>query len=86
MASSTKAAVWLAQCGSPRRYRRSLEWRSILRTVSVLPRVSWQDVGIRFRVSDADLMSLLARVLPLACSGNVRCQLRPTFRAARMWE
>lgn len=39
---------------------------SLLLTVNVLRRVPWQDLGIRFRVSDADLMSLLALVLPLA--------------------
>jgi len=39
---------------------------SMLLTVNVLRRVPWEDMGIRFRVSDADLMSLLALVLPLA--------------------
>jgi len=39
---------------------------STLLTVNVLRRVPWQDLGIRFRVSDGDLMSLLALVLPLA--------------------
>ena len=39
---------------------------SMLLTVNVLRRVPWQDMGIRFRVSDADLMTLLAIVLPLA--------------------
>jgi len=39
---------------------------SLLLTVNVLRRVPWEDLGIRFRVSDADLMSLLALVLPLA--------------------
>ena len=38
---------------------------SMLLTVNVLRRVPWQDMGIRFRVSDADLMSLLALILPL---------------------
>jgi len=38
---------------------------SMLLTVNVLRRVPWEDMGIRFRVSDADLMSLLALVLPL---------------------
>lgn len=38
---------------------------SMLLTVNVLRRVPWQDMGIRFRVSDADLMSLLALMLPL---------------------
>jgi sodium transport system permease protein len=39
---------------------------SMLLTVNVLRRVPWHDLGIRFRVPDADLMSLLALVLPLA--------------------
>jgi len=39
---------------------------SMLLTVNVLRRVPWQDLGIRFRVSDADLMSLLLLVMPLA--------------------
>jgi sodium transport system permease protein len=39
---------------------------SMLVTVNILRRVPWQDMGIRFRVSDGDLMSLLALVLPLA--------------------
>jgi sodium transport system permease protein len=39
---------------------------SMLLTVNVLRRVPWQDMGIRFRVSDSDLMSLLALILPLA--------------------
>lgn len=38
---------------------------SMLLTVNVLRRVPWEDMGIRFRVSDADLMSLLALILPL---------------------
>jgi sodium transport system permease protein len=39
---------------------------SMLLTVNVLRRVPWQNLGIRFHVSDAELMSLLALVLPLA--------------------
>ena len=39
---------------------------SMLLTVNVMRRVPWQDLGIRFRVSDGDLLSLLALVLPLA--------------------
>jgi sodium transport system permease protein len=38
---------------------------SMLMTVNVLRRVPWQDMGIRFRVTDAELMSLLALLLPL---------------------
>jgi sodium transport system permease protein len=39
---------------------------SMLLTVNVLRRVPWHDLGIRFRVSDAELMSLLGLILPLA--------------------
>ncbi len=39
---------------------------SMVLTVSVMRRVPWHDLGIRFRVSDAELMSLLALILPLA--------------------
>lgn len=39
---------------------------SMVLTVNVLRRVPWHDLGIRFRVSDGDLMSLLVLVLPLA--------------------
>lgn len=39
---------------------------SMLLTVNVMRRIPWHDLGIRFRVSDAELMSLLALILPLA--------------------
>jgi len=39
---------------------------SMILMVNVLRRVPWHELGIRFRVSDADLMSLLALILPLA--------------------
>jgi sodium transport system permease protein len=39
---------------------------SMLLTVNVLRRVPWQDMGIRFRVTDGELMSLVALLLPLA--------------------
>lgn len=39
---------------------------SMALTVTVLRRVPWHDLGIRFRVTDAELMSLLALILPLA--------------------
>jgi sodium transport system permease protein len=39
---------------------------SMLLTVNVMRRVPWQDLGIRFRVSDGNLLSLLALILPLA--------------------
>lgn len=39
---------------------------SMILTVNVMRRVPWHDLGIRFRVTDGELLSLLALVLPLA--------------------
>ncbi|MBP7779894.1 MAG: ABC transporter permease [Acidobacteria bacterium] len=39
---------------------------SMVITVSVLRRIPWHDLGIRFRVSDGELFSLLLLILPLA--------------------
>ena len=39
---------------------------SMLITVNVLRRIPWHDLGIRFRVTDAELFSLLLLLLPLA--------------------
>jgi len=39
---------------------------SMLLTINVMRRVPWHDLGVRFTVSDADLLSLLALVLPAA--------------------
>jgi sodium transport system permease protein len=39
---------------------------SMVLTITVLRRVPWHDLGMRFRVSDAELLSLLALILPLA--------------------
>ena len=39
---------------------------SMILTVNVMRRVPWHDLGIRFRVTDTELMSLLALILPLA--------------------
>lgn len=39
---------------------------SLVITVSVLRRIPWHDMGIRFRVSDGELFSLLLLLLPLA--------------------
>lgn len=39
---------------------------SMVLTVTVMRRVPWHDLGIRFRVTDGELMSLLALILPLA--------------------
>jgi sodium transport system permease protein len=52
---------------------------SMLLTVNVLRRVPWQDMGIRFRVSDGDLMSLLALVLPLALFLSAVVMFASTF-------
>ena len=52
---------------------------SMLLTVNVLRRVPWHDLGIRFRVSDGDLMSLLALVLPLALFLSAVVMFASTF-------
>jgi sodium transport system permease protein len=52
---------------------------SMLLTVNVLRRVPWHDLGIRFRVSDGDLMSLLALVLPLALFLSAVVMFSATF-------
>ena len=52
---------------------------SLLLTVNVMRRVPWQDLGIRFRVSDGDLMSLLALVLPLALFLSAMVMFASTF-------
>lgn len=39
---------------------------SMLITVNVLRRIPWHDLGIRFRVTDAELFSLLLLLLPVA--------------------
>lgn len=39
---------------------------SMVITVNVLRRIPWHDLGIRFRVTDAELFSLLLLLLPLA--------------------
>lgn len=39
---------------------------SMIITVNVLRRIPWHDLGIRFRVSDGELFSLLLLILPLA--------------------
>ena len=39
---------------------------SMVLTMTVMQRVPWHDLGIRFRVSDPELMTLLALILPLA--------------------
>lgn len=52
---------------------------SMLLTVNVLRRVPWHDLGIRFRVSDGDLLSLLALVLPLALFLSAVVMFASTF-------
>jgi len=52
---------------------------SMLLTVNVMRRVPWQDMGIRFRVSDGELMSLLALVLPLALFLSAVVMFTSTF-------
>jgi sodium transport system permease protein len=52
---------------------------SMLLTVNVMRRVPWHDMGIRFRVSDGDLMSLLALVLPLALFLSAVVMFASTF-------
>jgi sodium transport system permease protein len=42
-------------------------------------RVPWHDLGIRFRVSDAELMSLLALILPLALLLSAIVMFASTF-------
>jgi sodium transport system permease protein len=52
---------------------------SMVLLVNVMRRVPWQDLGIRFRVSDADLMSLLALILPLAFMLSAVVMFASTF-------
>lgn len=52
---------------------------SMVLTVSVMRRVPWHDLGIRFRVSDAELMSLLAIILPLALFLSAIVMFASTF-------
>lgn len=52
---------------------------SMVLMVNVLRRVPWHELGIRFRVSDADLMSLLALILPLALFLSAVVMFASTF-------
>ncbi len=52
---------------------------SMVLMVNVLRRVPWHDLGIRFRVPDADLMSLLALILPLALFLSALVMFASTF-------
>jgi sodium transport system permease protein len=52
---------------------------ALVLTINVFRRVPWHDMGIRFRVSDGDLMSLLALVLPLALFLSAVVMFASTF-------
>jgi sodium transport system permease protein len=52
---------------------------SMVLTVSVLRRVPWHDLGIRFRLTDPELMSLLALILPLALFLSALVMFASTF-------
>jgi ABC-type Na+ efflux pump permease subunit len=52
---------------------------SMLLTINVMRRVPWHDLGIRFRVSDAELMSLLVLILPLALFLSAIVMFASTF-------
>jgi len=52
---------------------------SMVLTISVLRRVPWHDLGMRFRVSDADLLSLLVLILPLALLLSALVSFASTF-------
>jgi len=52
---------------------------SMVLTVNVMRRVPWHDLGIRFRVSDPELMTLLALVLPLALFLSAIVMFASTF-------
>ncbi len=52
---------------------------SMTLTVTVMRRVPWHDIGIRFRVTDAELMSLLVLILPLALFLSAIVMFASTF-------
>jgi len=52
---------------------------SMVLTVNVMRRVPWHDLGIRFRVSDPELMTLLALILPLALFLSAIVMFASTF-------
>ena len=52
---------------------------SMVLTVNVMGRVPWHDMGIRFRVTDAELMSLLVLILPLALLLSAFVMFASTF-------
>lgn len=52
---------------------------SMVLTVSVMRRVPWHDLGIRFRVTDADLMTLLVLIVPLGLFLSALVMFASTF-------
>jgi sodium transport system permease protein len=52
---------------------------SMVLTMNVMRRVPWQNLGIRFRISDGDLLSLLVLVLPLALLFSAMLMFASTF-------
>jgi len=52
---------------------------SMVLTMSVMRRVPWHDLGIRFRVTDGELLSLLALILPLALFLSALVMFASTF-------
>ena len=52
---------------------------SMVLTVTVMRRVPWHDLGIRFRVSDTELMTLLLLILPLALFLSALVMFASTF-------
>lgn len=52
---------------------------SLVLTVGIMRRVPWHDLGIRFRVTDGELMSLLALVLPLGLFLSAVVMFASTF-------
>ncbi|MGC4082722.1 MAG: ABC transporter permease subunit [Vicinamibacterales bacterium] len=52
---------------------------SMVLTMNVMRRVPWHDLGIRFRVSDGELLSLLALILPLALFLSAVVMFASTF-------
>jgi sodium transport system permease protein len=52
---------------------------SMILTMNVMWRVPWHDLGIRFRVTDAELLSLLALILPLALLLSAIVMFASTF-------
>lgn len=52
---------------------------SLVMTVAIMRRVPWHDLGIRFRVTDGELMSLLILVLPLGLFLSAVVMFASTF-------